>query len=367
MKKILTALLILIQLPVFAQNRLKDILELGPESFPANMPKVKIWISQNLSGLFISDFQFSESYNHDSKSFSFSILGKDVNGLPLSNTGGLVLSFQSVSKAPRYRSGTINGAYHKDINAYRTDFDVNNFHFTPKEYFMLTTQYLRISDDQAVANTLNFMVDNHQNTSKLKQFVKDVNLRMKTKLEVPKSDMMTDLMPALKTQFKDSIRQVIYYTYIEAKTLELTTLKMNEYFTIAIHENVFFKLDDMINPKIDISYVKPETLLFPPNMLSMSADSGANFKYSQTKAELDYKNRELTITFTGKFTRPVKLISGKYKDYTVKKGYKLTKPLPGKETLKNVNEVIVIVSEKDVRTEIHSLDEGEYELFNAKW
>jgi hypothetical protein len=99
----------------------------------------------------------------------------------------------------------------------------------------------------------------------------------------------------------------------------------------------------------------------------LAADSGANFKHSQIKAELDYKNRELQITFTGKFMQPVKLINGKYKDYTVKKGYKLTKPLPGKETLKDINEIKVTISEKDVRTEIYSVEEGGFELYNAKW
>lgn len=365
MRKILTALLMLIQVPLFAQNRLKDVIELGPESFPVNMPRVKTWISQNLGGLFISDLQFSESSNHDNKFFSFSILGKDVNEMPLSNTGGLVMRFQSVAKAPRLRSGTISGNYRKEINAYRTDFDVNDFHFTPKEYFMLATQYLRLSDDQAVANTLNLMVE-YGKTAKTKRFVQDVNLRMKTKLPEPKSDMFNDLMVILKPQFKDTIRQVIYHTYIESKTPGMTGRKMNQYFSIAIRDNVFFKLDDMISPKVEIAYAKPETLSIPATMLT--ADSGANFKYTQVKAELDYKNRELQITFTGKFLQPVKLLSAKYKDYTgVKKGYKLTKPLPGGDILKTVDEIRLIISEKETRTELNTTDEGQYELYSAKW
>jgi hypothetical protein len=62
----------------------------------------------------------------------------------------------------------------------------------------------------------------------------------------------------------------------------------------------------------------------------LAADSGANFKYSQIKAELDYKKQGTANHLHRKFMQPVKLINGKYKDYTVKKGYKLDQTLTRK-------------------------------------
>lgn len=205
----------------------------------------------------------------------------------------------------------------------------------------------------------------------MQQLVDDVNKKMRSKIKYPANDDLHLLMSLLKAQFQDTIPQVIFHTYLQDKKENVTFQKLNHFFAIAIRDDVASHTDRLINPEVKIGVNKVEILEFPKSMLvplNTTADTAVRFLYKGITATLNYKARELYITFTVHLDQPAQL-RGYIKSYDSGK-FRLRKAevkSRAESLVKDLDKVTIILSNKQLLVDGELTTEGRaYRLADQK-
>jgi hypothetical protein len=327
------------------------------------MPKVQKWITTTLSPIFVRNLQFSDNTRSAAKFLSFNMAGRLATALPLPNTGGVHLL-----SGP----GQVGVLYSQELLNYRP-FDINTFDYSLQSYFLLARDVLRITPDQMIANTMNFFVaSDGGKKDKYDLFIDQVNQHMKVKLPYATVKQVHTLATILQQQFPNKISETIYSTYIQGKTDEETRRHLLQFFNITgfFHGPVEERLDDMMSPKAQFRQDGLQTLELPHTVLTVPGmkDSLSTFKIETTKAVLQYHEKQLEITFTGKLNYPALMVAPKEVDPTQKLGH-LKWVKPNKPITKPValTELQLIISEKNVSLRGTTPEGYLYQLTELPW
>jgi hypothetical protein len=333
------------------------------DHYPQDMPKVQKWITATLSPVFVRNLQYSDNTRSAAKFLSFNIVGRLAVALPLPNTGGLRLL-----SGP----GQVSVQYTQELNNYR-QFDVSTFDYELQSYFLLARDILRITPDQMIANTMNFFVElDGEKKDKYDLFIDQVNQHMKVRMPYATTKQVHALATILQQQFPNKISETIYSTYIQGKNDEETRRHLQQFFSVTgfFQEAVDYRLDDMMSPKAQFRQDGLQALELPHTIMTIPGlkDSLVSFKIETAKAVLQYHEKQLEITFTGKLNNPALMVEPKEIDRSQKLG-KLKWVKPNKPITKPValRELQLIVSEKNVSIRCTTTEGGLYQLSEIAW
>ncbi|MDN3548893.1 hypothetical protein [Mucilaginibacter aquaedulcis] len=299
-----------------AQNKLSDLYTLEPgDHYPQNMPYVQQWITRTLQPIFVRNLQSSDNARSATKFLSFNLAGSSASALMLPNTGGLRLL-----SGP----GQIKVQYSQELLNYKP-FDITSFDYQYQSYFLLARDVLRITTDQMIANTMNFFIETDgTKKDKYDLFIDHVNKQMKVKMPYSTIKQVHALAAVVEKQFPKKTAEVIYSTYIQGKNDNETSQRLQQFYNITgfFQNAVAERLDDMMSPKLQFRQDAVQTLEIPLKILTIPGlkDSLANFRVETAKTVLNYHERHLEITFTGKLRQQVLIVSPKVMDRDVKTG-----------------------------------------------
>ncbi len=255
-----------------AQSRITDYFFSDMKSsFPKGISNTTRWIDSTFSKLFVSNFQFSESYNHDSSFYSFNLASRVAKKIPFYKLNGVVFCPDFTNKGSRFLSTKgINAEYSEEINAYFKVFDYNNLNYSNKDYFNLAIEILRIDDGQLVANTLNRSIElDYEKENRFKDFVKKVNKRNKFKLKlVNEKEPIQDIIDEIKKKSKLSVKEVIYNSFIFDKDKKIESANLSNFFGgTTFSSSVTDNIDKILTPSLKIKFENTEKLVFSSSVL----------------------------------------------------------------------------------------------------
>lgn len=108
-----------------------------------------------LDRIHYKNFQYSKSYRGDAAFYSLDIISKNI-GVDFPFGLRLVLN---PDKDSTISSFPISLEYQWEMLAFLRSFNLQNFSFTPDAFFELGLKIFRISEDQVIAQTLNYFID----------------------------------------------------------------------------------------------------------------------------------------------------------------------------------------------------------------
>ncbi|MGH2664974.1 hypothetical protein [Flavobacterium sp.] len=355
---------------LFSQSRLTDycLSDLN-ELFPEEMKNSKIWIDSTTAGIYISNFQFSESYKHDNSFYSFNVASMNPKIINLYKLG-ITMHLNFSKKSKRFmESQPIIAELFDEKSAYVRSFDYDKFKYTPKDYFDFAIEILRLSNDQLIANTLNQMTEPKlESKSKFDQFIDDINKAQKLKLPyiVTKEKGVGELRELLVRGSNKKISDLIFETYLLKKKEELTNREIDNFFSITgfFSQNVVSKIDQMLLQRLAVKFETPASIDFPASIIipDTKNETTSTFLMDRLEIQFDFKQNKTEIKAFGKWNAKAKINSGRKEVY--KKGktvYKVIHPADN-ETLES-NELRITIDQKNIILEaINSPESDNYEL-----
>ncbi|WP_291131744.1 hypothetical protein [Flavobacterium sp. UBA7682] len=284
------------------------------DSLPESVDFLKTILVDTFRKIHYKDFQSSVSNDGSVAFYSLKIVTKDRIDANLFFGLKFILNRdfddQGISSFPV----TLN--YSWPIIAYLKAFDLENFSFTPKEFFEIGLIVLNISEEQILAHAINTLVNPlSPSIDPIQQFVNDINTELAEDLTSPiayptSDNKLQELSLALKEQFGDFGSIAIFMTYILVHAdLQATKDKLKNFFDAFIPDDIEEYLLNIIKPEARVTLELSASIEFPRNILvpwQMDPVSGAltrvedeNIKayfdfakallYADTKAGLGYQ------------------------------------------------------------------------------
>ena len=190
------------------------------DSIPDSLDFVKN-ISDNLfKKIFYKDFQSSVSNDGSVAFYSLKIVKK--GRLDFDLLFGLKFILNRDIESTDITSFPVIVQYNWPIIAYLKAFDLENFSFTPREFYEIGLVVFNISEEQVLAYAINTLVTTpNSSVNPVNQFVDDVNAELGETLTSPISyptseNKLQELSIALKEQFGEFGSIVVFLTYIFA-------------------------------------------------------------------------------------------------------------------------------------------------------
>lgn len=362
MKNLILFFFALTSFTAVAQSRLAELYNLNPgDHYPANMPRVKQWINTTLGPVFIRNLQFSDNTRSSSKFISFN---------PVSRPGAswMFAGMDGVKLFPNFSS--VNGQYDQEILSYLRAFDITTFDYQHRSYFLMAKNILRITDDQLLANTLNFFTESGPK-NRYQQLIDQVNKVKKLKLTYPATDNVHALADILEKQFPGKIADVLFDCYITGKNNDETMRNMQRFYQITgfYQKGVESRIDELMNPKIQVKQDKSPILQLPLTALKLSgkSDSLARFSIETFTAVLNYHKQQLEVIFKGKMNGEADASALKVINYDYKTGKTTLSKLPPSTPSQAITELRLTVGENGVTLIGVSADYGRYMMIDQAW
>lgn len=349
-----------------AQNKLTDLYTMEPgEGYPNDMPHVKNWVNSTLKSLFIRNLQFSTSSKEDSKFLSFNPAGGAINGIELPKSKGIKLVLSNSDISILYSQKKLTYSH---IN-------ISSFNYSLKEYYLLAQEIVRLNTKQMIANTLNLMIETDNNVNKTgnkrDQLIDSINNKLGIKMPYANDNTsIQSLMDVLKQQFngKNKIEEAIYSTFIDKGNDMETRAQLLKFYSIVsfFEQNVIEKIDEWFCPIIEWKNTPSAAIIFPSSVLKLpkgDSDSAVVFNYTFGKSVLNYKKKQLEITFTGELNKKIDISSIKAINYE-SSGKDFLTPTNNNADPINFSELLLIVSEKGIQIRGIIPEGNQYEIID---
>ncbi len=363
--KIFIVLLFLVTIQIKAQSRITDycISEID-NVFPKTMKTTTTWIDSTFSKLYISNFNFSESYNHDNNFYSFNLVSRNAKKIPLYKLNGITINPNFCIKGSRFLlTEKVIAELNDEKSAYLKTFDYDRFDFSSKSYYDLALKIARIEYQDVLAHTFNYFVELNKGKYKIEdkyeQFILDVNKKNKLKLNyVDKNKSIYGLRNYLVSNRINSIEDLVYNTYVLDKNEALTKRNIESFFGIVgvFEGDVFGTIDRMLTEKLKVSFEKKEVLEFPSTILKSVKDSVCLFSIERVEVSFDCKKRETEILLIGKANGLCQVKKGvrTYSSF----GNKKTEAIKEYE-IQPFDRIRIIINEKNIYLQVYTYDATE--------
>jgi hypothetical protein len=257
--------------------RLSEIL--SAEALPEFLSFAQSGIDDLLDNIHYKNLQYSKSYHGDAAFYSLEIVSNNI-GIDLPLGLRLVLNPDEEGDAS-ISSFPVEVQYKWGILAFLKAFSLQNFSFDPKGFYRLGTQLFRISDEQVLANSLNYFVTPQLNTvSVYQQFINDINqLYPGAGLSFPQGqDPSVAAVSALingSSAIPLDIPELVFAMYILDDDLQGTKANLQRFYNIVAPGGIESYIKDLITPKAKATLTLSAGLEFPTTMLQPVRPDGS--------------------------------------------------------------------------------------------
>ncbi|WP_298515762.1 hypothetical protein [uncultured Kordia sp.] len=214
------------------------------------------------------DLQYNKSPRGDAAFYSLSIVSQRLD-IELPSTG-IYLVLNPDADDATISAFPITVEYEWQVLAYLRDFNLDNFSFSPQEFFEIALRVLNISEEQAIANFINtFTEPIDDTTTNLEQFVNDINaansdLNLLTPTQETK---LTDVVSEIHAQTQKYATLIGFITYILKNDLNETKVKLKEFFRSLLPQDIEEYIKNILIPKARATLTLSAGIEFPRSIL----------------------------------------------------------------------------------------------------
>jgi hypothetical protein len=253
------------------------------DDFPESLGFLKQAIENLFSKIHYKDLQYKKSPKGDAAFYSLSIVSNKL-AIELFGSGiSLVLNPDESDTADFNISAfPVTVEYQWKILAYLRSFDLNNFSFTPQEFFELGLIILNISEEQAIAKFINtFTVPIDEDTLALEQFVNDLgefnsDLTIQSLgLTINEDSKLTEVVQAINEHTGKYATLYAFGAYLLNNDLNETKKKLEIFFKSFIPTDIESYIKDILIPKVRATLTVSAAIEFPRNILYPYIQNGA--------------------------------------------------------------------------------------------
>lgn len=271
------------------------------DDFPDALGFIKDGIQQIFDKVYIKDFQASISPRGESGFYGLSIVSKERLQFQIPGTEMFLIlnpdnTNSSISSFP------VTVEYQWLILSYLRSFNLQNFSYSPREFFELGLQILNTSEEEVVTLIINnFVSPKSDNLTKVEQFVNDINSKFGLTIPVPTSNNKPrELVLAIKNQFTDeaSIAAFLLYLFDES-SVSNSISNVKNFFKNLIPDDIDGYIKNIITPKARVtlelsaaiefpnSYLKPVTSEGNPYVDPSNPNPKSQFRFAQALFHAD--------------------------------------------------------------------------------
>lgn len=254
------------------------------DDFPESLGFLKQAIESLFSKIHYKDLQYKKSPKGDAAFYSLSIVSNKL-AIELFGSGiSLVLNPDESETADFNISAfPVTVEYQWKILAYLRSFDLNNFSFTPQEFFELGLIILNISEEQALAQFINtFTVPIDEDTLALEQFVNDLKqynsdpVIQSLNLTINEDSKLTEVVQAINEHTGKYATLYAFGAYLLNNDLNETKKKLEIFFKSFIPTDIESYIKDILIPKVRATLTVSAAIEFPRNILYPYQDTDGN-------------------------------------------------------------------------------------------
>lgn len=251
------------------------------DDFPESLGFLKQAITQLFDKIHYKDLQYKKSPKGDAAFYSLTIVSRKL-GIELFGSGiSLVLNpDESGNTEFNISAFPVTVEYHWKILAYLRSFDLDNFSYTPQEFFELGLIILNVSEEQAMAHFINtFTVPIDEFTSPLEQFVNDLkqsnsDLQL-LPLTIDENTNLTEVAQAINAHTNKYATLYAFGAYLLKNDLNETKKKVGTFFRKFIPDDLESYIKDILVPKAKVTLTVSAAIEFPRNILYPYVQNGA--------------------------------------------------------------------------------------------
>lgn len=238
-----------------------------------------------LDRIHYKNFQYSKSYRGDAAFYSLDIISKNI-GVDLPFGLRLVLN---PDKDSTISSFPISLEYQWEMLAFLRSFNLQNFSFTPDAFFQLGLKIFRISEDQVVAQTLNYFIDldipqdpedpENSEPSKFEILIETINVFYpNANLTLPPDEEPTvEMVATLINQnpnIPDSVSQVMFVIYVLDADLSVTKDNLQKFYALMVPDGIEAYVKKLLTPKLRATLKLSAGIEFPNSILKPVTENG---------------------------------------------------------------------------------------------
>ncbi|MDQ6531275.1 hypothetical protein [Flavobacterium sp. LHD-85] len=271
------------------------------DDFPDALGFIKDGIQQIFDKVYIKDFQASISPRGESGFYGLSIVSKERLQFQIPGTEMFLIlnpdnTDSSISSFP------VTVEYQWLILSYLRSFNLQNFSYSPREFFELGLQILNTSEEEVVTLIINnFVSPKSDNLTKVEQFVNDMNSKFGLNIPVPTSDNKPrELVLAIKNQFTDEASIAAFLLYLlDESSVSNSISNVKNFFKSLIPDDIDSYIKNIITPKARVtlelsaaiefpnSYLKPVTKEGNPYTDPSNPNPKSQFRFAQALLQAD--------------------------------------------------------------------------------
>jgi hypothetical protein len=254
------------------------------DDFPESLGFLKQAIEGLFSKIHYKDLQYKKSPKGDAAFYSLSIVSNKL-AIELFGSGiSLVLNpDESETTDFNISAFPVTVEYQWKILAYLRSFDLNNFSFTPQEFFELGLIILNISEEQALAKFINtFTVPIDEDTLALEQFVNDLKqynndpVIQSLNLTINEDSKLTEVVQAINNHTGKYATLYAFGAYLLNNDLNETKKKLEVFFRSFIPTDIESYIKDILVPKVRATLTVSAAIEFPRKILYPYQDTDGN-------------------------------------------------------------------------------------------
>ena len=236
------------------------------------LPQFLSFVQDGLNAIFerlhYKNLQYSKSFRGDSAFYSLDVVSKEKIGFTI--PGGLKLVLNPDATDESISSFPVALEYQWEILGFLRSFDLEGFSFSVEDFYKLGLQVFRISEEQVLANALNFFTEPvTTDVTQFEQLALDIIAAFPNAgFELP-DDATID---AVITSINDnavlgSVPEVIFVTYISYADEEEAKKYLQQFYNIMVPDGIEAYIKKLITPKAKASLALSAGLEFPRGYL----------------------------------------------------------------------------------------------------
>lgn len=355
MRKIFALLFLAGSFQCYAQESIGDIMKIAPgKNYPNDMPNIQKWITHAVgTKKTINDFR---NIGPGGKNFSFTDTRPITVVFP--GTNGIKLSFKSESKKSDGTQASQTLALDAQLPILEIDHDFNpsKLSYTAKEYFDTTIKAKSVSGIDLISGAVKLLPRN-PDKNKMMVLIDTINSFYHAALPYPKTNTEEGIADVLSKSKYDLT--LFYDVFIDDASEETSLKKLNTFYkkVYTFSEDATKQIDELRIYNIKVTMHKqPETLDFPVSIAnpgtSTAKPTALKFLCNDIEANLDYKNKSLSIIINSKIEQSVTLVNAFKSKVTIaqtSKGTTRTEEwIPVKNEVTMVKQFVIVVTESSV-------------------
>lgn len=252
------------------------------DDFPESLGFIKQGLQSLFSKIHYKDLQYKKSPKGDAAFYSLTIVSQKL-AIELFGSGvSLVINPDETDNGDFNISAfPVTLEYQWKILAYLRSFDLDNFSFTPQEFFELGLIILNVSEEQALAHFINtFTVPANEDTLPLEQFVVDLqnyndDLTIQNLgLTIDENTKLTEVAQAIHQNTQKYASLYAFGAYLLKNDVSETKKKLGDFFKKFVPDDIESYIKDILIPKARVTLTVSAAVEFPRTILYPYVQNG---------------------------------------------------------------------------------------------